>query len=535
MSSAFVQAALVGSLLKLLLIPSYRSTDFDVHRNWLAITHTLPVSQWYYEATSEWTLDYPPFFAWFEYLLSLPTTWIDPRITVISALPYQSWSCVLYQRITVILTDGLLYYALHRFIKLVDWNTKQERIVMAASVFLNLMMLLNSIDLHIHFQYNGFLYGILVMSIVEMIKNRPLHSATWFAILLNFKHIFLYLAPAYFIYLLRAYCFPHGWSYDRLRQGVMRTATLGGLVIGITLISFGPFLVMGQLGQVISRLFPFKRGLCHAYWAPNFWALYSFIDRFLLAASKYVLRRDIVAPASMTRGLVGDTSYGILPDILPWHTFALTLLFQLPALVSLFKRPTTKRFVTALVLCGYASFLFGWHVHEKAVLLMIIPLSLMAIESKQGFRIFVLLSAAGHLSLLPLLFTPAEGPTKIAIISIWSIIVYTVLGRSVASSSEQDTHHHHHRHLVTILGRPLCIYLVGLIAVQTYAGLLHSLLFGIDRLAFLPLMLLSVYCAVGVIASWFMLYYEFLQVKSSNLTVKKSSSHSLSGNKVHTH
>jgi alpha-1,3-glucosyltransferase len=102
--------------------------------------------------------------------------------------------------------------------------------------------------------------------------------------LLNFKHIFLYLAPAYFIYLLRVYCFPHGWSYDKLRQGITRTARLGGLVIGITLISFGPFLVMGQLGQVILRLFPFKRGLCHAYWAPNFWALYSFTDRFLLAS-----------------------------------------------------------------------------------------------------------------------------------------------------------------------------------------------------------------------------------------------------------
>lgn len=34
-----------------------------------------------------------------------------------------------------------------------------------------------------------------------------LEASFWFTVLLNFKHIFLYIAPAYFVYLLRNYCF----------------------------------------------------------------------------------------------------------------------------------------------------------------------------------------------------------------------------------------------------------------------------------------------------------------------------------------
>lgn len=69
--------------------------------------------------------------------------------------------------------------------------------------------------------------------------------------------------------------------------------------------------------QVIRRMFPFGRGLCHAYWAPNFWVFYIVLDKGLALLLRK-LGFYIEAPAaSFTGGLVGDLSpFAALPKVI---------------------------------------------------------------------------------------------------------------------------------------------------------------------------------------------------------------------------
>ncbi|KAK3214352.1 hypothetical protein GRF29_28g2884112 [Pseudopithomyces chartarum] len=412
------QCAVVATALKVLLFPAYKSTDFEVHRNWLALTHSLPIKDWYYEKTSEWTLDYPPFFAYFEWLMSQAAVYFEPALLQVKNLNYDSWQTVYFQRATVILTELVLVYALHLYVK----GSKNKATSHAAALSVLLSPGLLIID-HIHFQYNGFMYGLLVLSLVLARNNSTLLlSGLSFAVLLCFKHIYMYIAPAYFAFLLRAYCLGERSTFPYFNIRLFNCIKLGVGIISVFAAAFGPFAAWGQLEPVFRRLFPFSRGLCHAYWAPNMWALYSFTDRLLIYLAPYLgLDVDREAINSVTRGLVGDTSFAVLPEVVPLVCFLLTLGFQIPFLIRLLFRPTWETFIGAVTLCGYASFLFGWHVHEKAILLVIIPFSLVALRDRRYFSAFKPLAVAGHVSLFPLLFTPAEFPIKTVYTIMWLV------------------------------------------------------------------------------------------------------------------
>lgn len=403
-------------------------------------------------------------------------------------LEYDSWQTVYFQRITVIVSELILVYALQMFIDSSYGASKRAAQAAAISVLLSPGLLI--ID-HIHFQYNGAMYGILVASLVLARKRSTLlASGLVFAALLCMKHIYLYLAPAYFVFLLRAYCLS---PKSIFRVQFLNCLKLGSGIAAIFATAFGPFALKGQIPQILGRLFPFSRGLCHAYWAPNVWAMYSFVDRVLIIlAPRIGLSIKGEALKSVTRGLVGDTSFAVLPDITPRMCFALTLLSQAIPLVKLFIHPTWDTFIGAVTLCGYASFLFGWHVHEKAILLVIIPFSLIALKDRRYLSAFRPLAVAGHVSLFPLLFTPAEFPIKTVYTIFWLVLFLMVFDRLAPASAWPR---------FFLFDRFCTLYIAVSIPLILYCSLIHGVVFG-KSYEFLPLMFTSSYSAIGVVGSW---------------------------------
>lgn len=102
----------------------------------LAITHSLPLAKWYHDVgrilligladhaadrsrnaaqtTSEWTLDYPPFFAFFERILSGFAYIVDPEIVRLDNLGYDATTALYFQRATVVISEIVLILAAFR-------------------------------------------------------------------------------------------------------------------------------------------------------------------------------------------------------------------------------------------------------------------------------------------------------------------------------------------------------------------------------------------------------------------------------------
>lgn len=172
---------------------------------------------------------------------------------------------------------------------------------------------------------------------------------------------------------------------------------LGFSIISVFLISFSPFIYhslvnknIDQFTQILKRLFPFKRGLLHAYWAPNFWALYSFADKVLFTfLTKFKLTNTgintndveknsnenlLIKNNQSSLGLNKDISFDILPDISTKFAnmliITLSLIFIFKSLIwDKYEKDIKKQksiFIKYLISSSIIFFNFGFQVHEKA-------------------------------------------------------------------------------------------------------------------------------------------------------------------------
>ncbi|CAM9164738.1 unnamed protein product [Chrysoparadoxa australica] len=510
--------ALSTALKLLLLAPNvYRSTDFEVHRNWLAITHSLPPSQWYWDEGSEWTLDYPPLFAWFEYVLSLLGHAVDSVMTDLKQLNYESLATVRFQKLSVIVCDLALVGGLllrFRCNKSIRGVSQQQPKKLAAAAALVLPHAGLFIVDHIHFQYNGVLLGLLLVS-TGLIKHRKLLAAgVTFAVLVMMKHLFITLAPLYLVYLLRTYCYcwlprfssTRAANGSRGKLSITRLATMG---TAVTLVVLMPLLSLcwpahnpgdgslihhtcsEQVHQLLNRLFPFGRGLVHAYWAPNVWALYMATDRVALLWLKLTgSLHDTAYVASTTGGLVHNVGTSVLPPITPSTAMLLTLAAILPALVKVWRCPTPRVFQWAAIHSSLSAFMLGWHVHEKAILVPILQLAVLAIDAHEASKMFMMTSIAGVYALLPLIIPPREQYIAALLHWLYLMLASSVLGERWKSRTPK----------VKVIG-PLEKCAVGILAIR-WLMLDYVLYMTVPGMAFMPQLLTSVLCSVALLVPW---------------------------------
>lgn len=95
---------------------------------------------------------------------------------------------------------------------------------------------------------------------------------------------------------------------------------------------------------------------------------------YLLSASRLNYQFE-VSKGVMTGGLVREYSHIVLPNITPLISLILTSTATIPCLVKLWKLKSVFDFVRCIVICSLTAIIFGYHVHEKAILMAVIPLA----------------------------------------------------------------------------------------------------------------------------------------------------------------
>lgn len=234
---------------------------------------------------------------------------------------------------------------------------------------------------HAHFQYNTVMLGLVLASIHNLIAGRLLWASLLFVGALGFKQMALYYAPAVFAYLLGICVFP--------RINFSRFISIALITLASFAITFLP-LVLGALYDAHYSTYPTTG--TESYTANPVMASLPFtVDSkkwyfpIILQLTQAVHR---VFP--FARGLFEDKVANIwcaIHTVHKLHQYPLSLLQRLslgatvvailPACVTIFLCPRKDTLPLALASTAWGFFLCSFQVHEKSVLLPLLPMTLL--------------------------------------------------------------------------------------------------------------------------------------------------------------
>jgi len=131
--------------------------------------------------------------------------------------------------------------------------------------------------------------------------------------------------------------------------------------------------------------------------------------------------------------------------------------------------------------------MLAYHVHEKAIMTAIIPSTLLITTSPQYALFYLRISALGHFGLLPLLHRKVELLFKISLYAIHLLATKFILETIHEKRLKTTTFDHQGFGL--------------LLSIFFFAEVIHPL-YIFPRMEFLPLMMISIACAIGLIICW---------------------------------
>eukprot|EP00850_Spirogloea_muscicola_P017087 SM000143S00752 [mRNA] locus=s143:321475:323960:+ [translate_table: standard] len=214
-------------------------------------------------------------------------------------------------------------------------------------------------------QYNCISLGLSLGAAAAIAARRDVLGSVLFCLSLNHKQMSMYYAPAFFGHLL-------GRCLQQ-RRPLLGIVRLGAAVVLTFAVVWAPFLTSPAAAfQVLARLVPLKRGLYEDHVA-NFWCATSFAVKW---------KRLLPVPAAARLALIA------------------TLAAVLPTTIHQALRPSRRGLVLAMLNSAMGFYLFSFQVHEKSILLPLLPLAMLALEEPILFR---LVTPVAVFSMYPLL------------------------------------------------------------------------------------------------------------------------------------